>query len=127
MLYSKQTIVTLIVLVLAAVLAACTGTAEPVEPHPAAKGSEPVNERTTLEGTDWVLISLNGNSLIEGTNITLNFAEGVLSGFAGCNDYGAACTFDGSSFTFETPAATEMACSGPAGIKATVEHPPCPH
>jgi heat shock protein HslJ len=39
-----------------------------------------------------------------------------VSGSAGCNTYSAAYTFDGSFFTFETPVATEMACSAPAGV-----------
>lgn len=50
------------------------------------------------------------------TEITVTFEDGTASGSAGCNTYHAAYTFDGSSFTFETPTATEMACSGPAGI-----------
>jgi heat shock protein HslJ len=102
MLHSKQTIVTLIALVLAAALAACGGERPGASPG--------------LDGTEWVLISLNGTSLVEGTNITLTFAEGRVNGFAGCNTYNAAYTSDGSTFTSETPAATEMACSAPAGV-----------
>ena len=41
-----------------------------------------------LVGTEWVLISLNGNSLIEDTEITLNFEKEFLGGFMGCNGYG---------------------------------------
>ena len=39
-----------------------------------------------------------------------------MSGSAGCNTYYAAYTCDGYFLTCETPAATEMACRGPAGI-----------
>lgn len=41
----------------------------------------------SLDGTDWLLT----NSLI-GTTISLNFANGTLSGFAGCNSYNASYT-----------------------------------
>ncbi|MFN2270399.1 MAG: META domain-containing protein [Anaerolineae bacterium] len=37
-----------------------------------------------LEGTDWILANP-----LPGTSITLNFANGGLSGFAGCNSYSA--------------------------------------
>ncbi len=67
-----------------------------------------------LVGTRWVLTSLNGNSLIEGTNITLNFTEGVLSGFAGCNGYGGGrdsgkyIATDDGTFTIPQLAVTGM-------------------
>jgi heat shock protein HslJ len=53
-------------------LAACGDPAEPVPP---------------LDGTSWRLISLHGHDLMEGTDITLRFAEGFVKGFAGCNAY----------------------------------------
>jgi heat shock protein HslJ len=37
-----------------------------------------------LEGTDWIL-----SNTLPGTSITINFANGNLSGFAGCNSYNA--------------------------------------
>lgn len=83
-----------------------------------------------LEGTEWVLTSLNGESLIEGTNITLNFAactepsrgEGILSGFAGCNGYGGGSdsgkyiATDDGSLTIPQIAITLMACPTPEGV-----------
>ncbi len=41
----------------------------------------------TLIGNDWIL-----NSVIPGSSITLNFGNGSLSGFAGCNSYNAGYT-----------------------------------
>ncbi len=122
MLHSRRTIGMLIALVLATVLAACGGSAEPVEPRPGAKRSEVVNEVTTLEGTKWVLISLNGDGLIEDANITLNFAEGVLSGFAGCNAYGGGrdsgkyVATDDGSLTIPQLAVTLQLCQSPEGV-----------
>ena len=117
MLHSRQTIVTLVVLVLAAALTACGRPGEPVEPPGEGDRSEPASEEATLGGTEWVLTSLNGNSPVEDSTITLAFHnEDEISGNGGCNNYFAAYTRDGSFLTCETPAATEMACSGPAGV-----------
>ncbi len=46
-----------------------------------------ITVNATLEGTDWIL----GNTL-PGTSISLQFANGNLSGFAGCNSYNASYT-----------------------------------
>jgi heat shock protein HslJ len=40
-----------------------------------------------LDGTRWALTSLNGRSPIQGTRITLNFDNGFVGGFGGCNNY----------------------------------------
>ena len=45
-------------------------------------------EAADLVNTEWMLISLNGNSLIENTEITLIFDKEFLVGFMGCNGYG---------------------------------------
>jgi heat shock protein HslJ len=46
-----------------------------------------ITVNANLEGTDWIL----GNT-IPGTSISLQFANGNLSGFAGCNSYNASYT-----------------------------------
>jgi heat shock protein HslJ len=94
-------------------------------------GASPKPATADLDGTEWVLISLNGDSLIEGTCITLNFAactepsrsEGVLSGFAGCNDYGGGrdsgkytATGDGFLTIPHEIAVTLQLCSEPEGV-----------
>ena len=43
---------------------------------------------TNLAGTEWRLVSLNGDDLIEGTTITLRFEEEYLGGEMSCNGYG---------------------------------------
>jgi heat shock protein HslJ len=85
MLNPGKAVVTCIVLLLAAVLAACTSFAETGEPLNV--DAERPGDAVDLDGTEWALISLNGESLIDGTRITLNFDEGFVSGFAGCNAY----------------------------------------
>jgi heat shock protein HslJ len=46
-----------------------------------------IQVNANLEGTDWIL-----EDTVEGTSISLTFANGILEGFAGCNDYTAAYT-----------------------------------
>ena len=73
----------LVVLLLAALLAACGTKATPTPPDTTGSG-----EATPLAGTEWVLTSLNGESLIEDTEINLYFEEAFLGGSMTCNGYG---------------------------------------
>jgi heat shock protein HslJ len=66
--------------------------------------------------TEWVLISLNGNALIEDSEITLNFGEASLDGSAGCNTCGGSHTVSEDTLRLSGVYATEMACPEPAGI-----------
>jgi len=90
----------------------------------------PEDADASLEGTTWAFTAFIEEKMVEGTamplpmvmdllaeaEITATFEDGTVSGSAGCNTYNAAYTFDGSFVTFETPVATEMACSDPAGV-----------
>ena len=116
MLHSRQTIVTLVVLVLAAALTACGRPGEPVEPPDGGDRSEPASEEATLGGTEWVLTSLNGNSPVEDSTITLAFHnEDEISGNAGCNYYGARYITSGndSSISARGIDKTDMDCDVP--------------
>jgi heat shock protein HslJ len=78
-----------------------------------------------LDGTEWVLILLNGRSLIERTQITLNFEDGFVSGSAGCNWYdvpsGAEAAFfrymatEDGTLTIPGFVITEKLCDSPEG------------
>lgn len=64
-----------------------------------------------LDGTAWVLSSLPGRALVEGTTATLRFEGGRASGTDGCNRYTTTYTADGSKLRFDAAgAATMMAC-----------------
>lgn len=76
-----------------------------------------------LAGTKWVLTSLNGDSLIKGTEITLNLENMFLGGFMGCNGYGGGpdggkytATDDGTLTITHPIAVTVQLCSTPKGI-----------
>jgi heat shock protein HslJ len=94
------------ILVLTALLAACST---------AAQDQSPAESAALLE-SEWVLISLEGDALIEDTQITLNFEEASIEGSAGCNTYGGSYTASDDSFRLSGVYATEMACMEPRGI-----------
>src|SRR5690606_13383549 len=98
---ARRTIfMTILVLLLAAALAACTpeentGLGEPGAPDnvetPATEdmpGDEPAPE-SNLSGSRWNLVSMAGETPIEGSTITLDFLNGDLGGTASCNSYSA--------------------------------------
>lgn len=73
---------------------------------------------TSLTGTTWQLTSFNNGlggvtSLLADTAITAVFGEdGSLSGSAGCNNYNASYTLDGSNITIDPAiSTTRMACA----------------
>ena len=69
-----------------------------------------------LEGTSWRLMTLGGDSLIPGTEITLTFEEGQVHGSSGCNTYGGSYEVDGDKITMSDLYMTEMACLDPEGV-----------
>ena len=72
----------------------------------------------TLEGPRWVLVSyagLDGKTMqaIPGTETTAQFANGTVSGSAGCNRYNAPYTVDGNKIQIGLGMSTMMACPPP--------------
>lgn len=88
------------------------------------QASEPV----TLEGASWRLVGFArslepiepparlADDLIPGRAVTATFAEGQISGSAGCNRYFAGYTRAGQKLTFSPPGATKMMCATPEGL-----------
>ena len=106
-------------LLLAVALVACGPAATPTEPLTTAI---PPAAGNPLAGSEWQLVSLHGDPLLEDTYISLTFEEDRLGGFAGCNHYGGGpdsgsynVTPDGS---LEIPllAITQMLCVEPDGV-----------
>ena len=75
-----------------------------------------------LEDTQWTLTLLNGRSLVTNTNITLEFEEKEVGGFAGCNQYGGrySATSTGALSVGDL-AKTEQLCLGPPGVMGQEE------
>ena len=96
---------------------------QPPEPTPTQKAipADP------LEGTTWVLLTLRGERLLEGTRIILEFSGGFIRGFAGCNEYGRAVIGDDvagakykagedGSLTVPRLSITALDCPTPEGV-----------
>lgn len=67
-----------------------------------------------LNGTGWILASLNGQPALEKVNVTLSFTDGNLGGNDGCNSYGGSYASDGATLSVgEEIISTMMACEQP--------------
>lgn len=76
------------------ILSACT-----------AKSADPLND------TGWILTELNGQPVLAGPLVTLNFASGNLAGTDGCNHYSGTYTMEDSQITVgKEILSTLMAC-----------------
>jgi heat shock protein HslJ len=85
-----------------------------------AAGDEVLRFAVPALAGDWVAtMTYQGNALsspIAGTEITASFADGKLTGSAGCNTYSASYRAERGTLTIEPPVATEKACPDPAGV-----------
>ena len=118
-----QTAGVLVALALAVAAVACNSpdaTIEPTHFEAEPTGESVKLDRTAeivdLDGTEWNLASLQRAGLLAGTNITLEFAEGNASGFAGCNAYGGPYTTEGERLEIQQLAITAQGCIEPEGI-----------
>ena len=79
-------------------------------------------EEVSLEGTAWEVISYNNGkeavvSVIIGTEMTAEFgADGILSGFSGCNNYNASYELDEENINIGPAASTRKYCPEPEGV-----------
>lgn len=65
----------------------------------------------SLEGTQWTVTSIAGQPAVAGSNVTLKFDQGNISGSAGCNQYNGPYTISGSSLELGNMVATKRACA----------------
>lgn len=69
-----------------------------------------------LEATEWILARLEGHGLVARTNITLDFADDIAGGYAGCNWYGGTYTATSGGLSFTEVGQTERLCQDPSGV-----------
>ncbi len=81
------------------------GCGGPETPHPPA----------SLERSGWRITAINGQPALVGVNADINFADGRITGSAGCNRITGPFVQDRNRLTFGALAATRMACIGPSG------------
>lgn len=65
-----------------------------------------------LEGTEWSLTEMNGESLPGEVDINITFSEGQVSGQSACNRYFAEYTQDGSKLSIGQAGSSQMYCEG---------------
>ena len=65
---------------------------------------------------NWQVSSINGAS-VPGATVTMDIADGLVSGSSGCNRYNSSYTQSGYTLTFAPAAMTQLACA-PAEMKA---------
>lgn len=64
-----------------------------------------------LAGTAWGLVTINGESVVDGSTVTLSFGEdGRAFGSGGCNGYGTSYSFNEDRIFFSQAISTMMAC-----------------
>lgn len=68
----------------------------------------------SLEGTEWIAISIGGTPSAEDVRSTIAFQlEAKIGGSAGCNSYFGSWATEGNSITFGHVGATRMMCPEP--------------
>ncbi len=83
-------------------LAACSGDqSQPTDP---------------LEGTSWQLLFYRKSTVLEGTETSITFEDGEISGSAGCNSYFGSYQVNNQNLTISPVGATEMYCAEPEGL-----------
>lgn len=78
-------------------------------------GAEMPAPAASLERSGWRITAVNGRPAVAGVEADLNFAEGRVTGTAGCNRLTGPYTQDRNRLSFGAIAATRMACMGPRG------------
>lgn len=80
---------------------------------------QPASGTMALDGSSWILTTLNGQPALKETAVTLNFAAGRVAGTDGCNRYNGSYTVDGANIKFGLLASTMMACEEAIMTQAT--------
>jgi heat shock protein HslJ len=70
---------------------------------------------TTLAGTAWRVVAINGRPPVVGSEPTAVFGPAAVKGSAGCNSYGGSYTYDPASgrIAFQDLSMTAMGCIEP--------------
>ncbi|MDH4117231.1 MAG: META domain-containing protein [Acidimicrobiia bacterium] len=69
-------------------------------------------------GRTWTLLDLQGTAAIDGTMVTITFADGQVSGSGGCNNYTGSATWDAGSISIDPAlAATQVECDQPVMVQ----------
>jgi heat shock protein HslJ len=73
-------------------------------------GSSGTPSASDLNGTMFLSTDVQGQTLVEGTRITMQFTDGSLGAVAGCNTIAGGYSIEGDALVMAQPATTMMAC-----------------
>jgi len=94
-----QKILVALAMVVGLILAACTSTS---------------TTTNSLNDTGWLLVSLNSQSVVSDTLVTINFENDKITGADGCNRYNTTFTLQGARITVNPNiVTTQIACPEP--------------
>ncbi|HLC03868.1 MAG TPA: META domain-containing protein [Anaerolineales bacterium] len=68
-----------------------------------------------LDGTSWLLVSVDGGEPLAGIEVTAVFEGGSVRGSSGCNSFGASYEIHGDNIEIREIQSTLMACIAPDG------------
>lgn len=74
-----------------------------------------------LDGSSWKAIQVGDTLVPDYVEVSLNFAEGQVTGKAACNSYFASYTQQEAQLSIEAPGATEMYCMDEANLIMPLE------
>lgn len=77
-------------------------------------GVLPVMAQDSSLAGSWVLVSINGQAVLESAPITAEFSAEGIKGSAGCNAYFGTFTFDNTALKMSPLASTRKSCDGAA-------------
>lgn len=77
----------------------------------------PVLPPASLDRTNWRILSINGRDVVGDRSATLRFAQGRVTGSAGCNQISGNFLSDGNRLTVSQTVSTRMACDGSAMLQ----------
>ena len=104
-----------IFLILALLFSGCRGGTSTPSPQPSMPAS-PSSPLSPLAGTQWLLVSMNGQLPVNGSHSGANFTQEDISGKAGCNSYEGSYQANSNSLAIQVHFSTEMACVEPVGL-----------
>ncbi len=78
-------------------------------------GSSPADS-SSLQGTKWALVTLQGEALLTGTAPSAEFSADQIRGSTGCNTYFGTYAVSGNELRLSDLAVTEMWCMEPEGV-----------
>lgn len=69
-----------------------------------------INSKDSLNGTIWLLTAIDNIPPLEGTNLSVEFIDGQISGSSGCNSHGGSYEVNGEKIVTSSIVMTLIAC-----------------